>query len=108
MGIWKRLFGGGKEPRRKAMPNAGGAPQDGEAFDAEALVDELRAEGAGARAGEVDVKSSPKQVCRYVFVRLMAGTPAAQLRADLVRRGFAGKVADAYITLIQQVMFRAG
>ena len=97
MGIWKRLFGSGGKP---AM-----TPLEDEALDPEALIEELKAEGASAKAGEVSVKSSPRDVFRYTFVRLMAGTTTATLRADLVQRGFSGKVADAYITLVQSTLF---
>ena len=97
MGIWKRLFGSGGKP---AM-----TPREDEALDTEALIEELKAEGASAKAGEVSVKSSPRDVFRYTFVRLMTGTTTATLRADLVQRGFSGKVADAYITLVQSTLF---
>ena len=97
MGIWKRLFGSAGKP---AM-----TPREDEALDTEALIEELKAEGASAKAGEVSVKSSPRDVFRYTFVRLMAGTTTETLRADLVQRGFSGKVADAYITLVQSTLF---
>ena len=51
MGIWKRLFGSAGKP---AM-----TPREDEALDTEALIEELKAEGASAKAGEVSVKSSP-------------------------------------------------
>ena len=97
MGFWKRLFGSGGKSAK--------APSADEALDTEALIEELKAEGAGARAGHVSVKSSPRDVFRYTFVRLMAGTTAATLRSDLVQRGFSDKVADAYITLVQSTLF---
>ena len=102
MGLWKRWFGGAAPPGRKQPPPAAAA----ETLDTDDLIEELRAEGPSARAGDVDVDASPKQVCRYVFTRLVAGTPAATLRQDLEQRGFTAKVADAYITLIQQTLFK--
>ena len=54
---------------------------------------------------QVGHDTSPQDVFRYTFVRLMAGTTTATLRADLVQRGFSGKVADAYITLVQSTLF---
>jgi hypothetical protein len=101
MGFFSKLFGGS---RAKPAPPAA----EEEDFDADALIEELKAEGAQARAGDVDVQSSPKQVCRYVFVQLMAGTPTARLREDLTGRGFPVKVADAYITLIESTLFGGG
>jgi len=83
MGIWKRLFGSGGKP---AM-----TPHEDEVLDTETLIEELKAEGASAKAGEVSVKSSPRDVFRYAFVRLMAGATTLTLRADLVQRGFSGK-----------------
>jgi hypothetical protein len=96
VGLWKALFGG-KTPKKAASAQ--------EPLDTEALARELRAEGSQAKAGDVTVTSSPRAVFRYVFVRQMAGTPAAALRAELQERGFSGKVADAYITLVKQTMF---
>lgn len=106
MGRFGKLFGGGRRDDRR--PPAAPPAAAGGDFDPEALVRELRAEGGLERAkvGEVSVQSSPKEVCRYIFARLMRGTPAAQLRADLAQRGFTGKVADAYITLIQATLFK--
>lgn len=100
MGIFRKLFGGGG---RREEPAAAG--DDDADFDPEEMIEELKAEGPESRAGDVDINSSPKQVCRYVFARLMAGTPAAGLRTELVERGFSSKVADAYITLIQSTLF---
>jgi hypothetical protein len=97
MGIWKRIFGGDDKPAR--------TPRAEEPLDAGALIEELKAEGPGAKAGDVTVKSSPRDVIRYTFVRLAAGTPAATLRADFIKRGFSGRVADAYITLVQSTLF---
>ena len=97
MGIWQKLFGSGGKPAK--------APRADAALDTDALMVELKAEGTGAKAGDVSVKSSPRDVFRYTFVRLMAGTTAATLRAELVQRGFSGKVADAYITLVRSTLF---
>lgn len=102
MGIWRKLFGGKREP----PPATDEDTDEDTGFDTDAMLEELESEGPQARAGDVDINSSPKQVCRYVFVRLAAGTPAGPLRADLVQRGFSGKVADAYITLIQGTLFK--
>lgn len=100
MGLWKALFGGGNKPTAKKR-----AAQD---FDPESLVQELRAEGRGAKADDVTVESSPRDVFRYTFVRLMAGAPPAALREDFKKRGFSLKVADSYITLVQATMFPGG
>ncbi|MFH1567071.1 MAG: hypothetical protein ABIL09_03660 [Gemmatimonadota bacterium] len=106
MGILKELFGGKPAKGRAGAPPPP-QPAGGGAGAMDQLIGELQREGrSGPRVAEVTVDSSPKQVCRYVFQRLMAGTPAAGLRAELVSRGFAGKVADGYIQLIQSTLFK--
>jgi len=118
VGILKGLFGGQPEKGKAGRPkgsgsrngaaageSAGAPPSPAEAA-IDQLVGQLRREGGGPRVLEVTVDSSPRQVCRYVFQRLMAGTPAAALRADLLERGFPGKVADGYIELIQRTLFK--
>ena len=105
MGLLKGLFGG--KDRQKGKPARGGAGWEADADPLAELVGELEREGTGGPAvADVTVDSSPKQVCRYVFQRLAAGTPSAPLRADLVGRGLSGKVADAYIQLIRTTMFK--
>jgi hypothetical protein len=97
MGIFKKLFGKQSKPAK--------IPDVAEPLDAVAVIEEIRAEGKGARAGDVSVESSPREVFRYTFVRLMARTPTAKLRAEFIERGFTGKVADGYITLVQSALF---
>lgn len=92
MGILQRLFG--KAP---AQPPA----VDDDLFDG---IDD---KGLGAVAvTDLSVKSSPKQVCRYIFQQMVAGRSPAQLQTELQERGFKAKVADTYIQLIRVTMFK--
>ncbi len=92
MGILQRLFG--KAP---AQPPA--ADDD--------LLDGIDDEGLGAVAvTDLSVKSSPKQVCRYIFQQMVAGRSPAQLQTEFQERGFKAKVADTYIQLIRVTMFK--
>ncbi len=92
MGILQRLFG--KVPAKPPVV-------DGD------LLDGIDDEGLGAVAvTDLSVKSSPKQVCRYIFQQMVAGRSAAQLQTELQERGFKAKVADTYIQLIRVTMFK--
>ena len=53
----------------------------------------------GAPVENVSVKSSPKEVCRYIFRQLAAGDRPPTLRSDLQKRGLSAKVADMYTKL---------
>lgn len=97
MGLLKALFGGKDEGQKRG--------QGTEADPLAELVAEIRQEGSdGPPVADIGADASPKQVCRYVFQRLVAGDPASRLRADLVGRGLSAKVADAYIEVIQKTM----
>lgn len=92
MGILQRLFGK--------------APAQPPATDVD-LLDGIDDEGLGAVAvTDLSVKSSPKQVCRYIFQQMVAGRAPAQLQTELQERGFKAKVADTYIQLIRVTMFK--
>ena len=56
--------------------------------------------------GDITVKSSPKETCRYIFRQLMAGTSRPALRADLQKRRFSAKVADMYVELVYATMIK--
>ena len=92
MGILQRLFGK--------------APAQPPATDDD-LLDGIDDEGLGAVAvTDLSVKSSPKQVCRYIFQQMVAGRSPTQLQTKLQERGFKAKIADTYIQLIRVTMFK--
>ena len=96
MGIFRKLFG--KKPAA-----ASAAAADDDVGD---IVASLQREGAGGEVGDIAVDSSPKEVCRYIFQRMMAGATPDSLMADLQGRGFKAKIADMYIQLIRATMFK--
>ena len=99
MGILRRLFGGGSPKGGPSKPQAAPA--------ADALLDGIDDEGAAPVAvTDLSVKSSPKQVCRFIFQQMVAGRSPAQLQAELQARGFKAKIADTYIQLIRVTMFK--
>lgn len=91
MGIFQRLFG-------KAVDKPAAASDD--------LLNGIDDEGQAVAVSDLSVKSSPKQVCRYIFQQMVAGRSAPQLQTELQERGFKAKVADTYIQLIRVTMFK--
>ena len=92
MGILQRLFG-----KQSAKPAAAAGD----------LLDGIDDESQGAVAvTDLSVKSSPKQVCRYIFQQMVEGRSPAQLQTELQERGFKAKIADTYIQLIRVTMFK--
>ena len=93
---------------RMAQKNAGkegrtDAPAGGDA-DAVELLSGL--DDDSVPVGDITVKSSPKETCRYIFRQLMAGTSRPALRADLLKRRFSAKVADMYVELVYATMIK--
>jgi len=104
MGLWKKLFGSGSPSAKKAPP----AKADDSAVDEVLEMLEDNSAGTALKGNFTAKNASPKQTFRYIFDQLLTGTPPDDLHADLVRRGFAPKTADSYITLIQQVVLKKG
>ena len=98
MGIWKSLFG--KKPPRASSP----PPADDDPGPAELLSG---LDDDGAPVENVSVKSSPKEVCRYIFRQLAAGDRPPTLRSDLQKRGLSAKVTDMYVELVRTTMFKS-
>jgi hypothetical protein len=93
MGFLQRLFGNAAVKRQAAA--------------ADDLLDGIDDDDQGTVAGsDAGIKSSPKQVCRYIFQQMVAGRSASQLQTELQERGFKAAVADTYIHLIRVTMFK--
>ena len=93
MGILRRLFGKSSD-------------------DTQLFTDAFLLEGLDEEGGEqvaiagLDVSSSPKKVCRYIFQQMKAGRSASQLQEELQGRGFEPKFADMCIQFIRASMFK--